>query len=136
MSFTIVTILPPNGPLEQVSWEWSDFLALKLYSSFKRSQTRLGTHDSRLDSLLDSTRMTTITALDNFLRVIMSQQGLSVSELVPVLWVLQCFEPGVRSFPARSLAKKLVPENVGFNTLKLHLEAWSSVITAREHRVH
>ena len=53
-----------------------------------------------------------------------------------VLWVLQCFEPGLRSFLARSLTKELVAENVGFNMLKLHLEAWSSVITAREHRVH
>lgn len=96
---------------------------------------RPGTRDSRLDF----TRMATIIALGNWLsrlQVVMSQQGLSVSELVLVLWVLQCFEPGLRSFLARSLAKELVPENVGFNTLKLHLEAWSSVITAREHRVH
>lgn len=79
------------------------------------------------DSCLDFTQMATIIALGNLL----SQQGLSVSELVLVLWVLQCFEPGLRSFLARSLAKELMPENVGFNTLKLHLEAWSSVITAR-----
>jgi hypothetical protein len=135
MSSTITTTLPSNTPFEQVSGEWSGFLALKPYSNFKRSQMRPGTRDSRLDF----TRMATIIALGNWLsrlQVVMSQQGLSVSELVLVLWVLQCFEPGLRSFLARSLAKELVPENVGFNTLKLHLEAWSSVITAREHRVH
>ena len=84
------------------------------------------------NSCLDFTQMATIIALGNLL----SQQGLSISELVLVLWVLQYFEPGLRSFLARSLAEELMPENVGFNTLKLHLEAWSSVITAREHRVH
>ena len=66
--------------------------------------------------------MTAIIAFGNLLsrlQVIMDQQGLSVSELVLVLWVLQCFKPGLRSFPARSLAKELVPENVGFNTMKL-----------------
>lgn len=66
----------------------------------------------------------------------MNQQDLFVSELVLVLWVLQCFKPELRSFLARSLAKELVSENVGFNTLKLHLEVWSNVITVREHRVY
>jgi hypothetical protein len=89
---------------------------------------RPGTHVSRLDF----TRMTTIIALCNWLsrlQVIMSQQGLSVSELVLVLWVLQCFEPGLRSFLARSLAKEL---SAGECWLQ-HVEATPGGVIKRHH---
>jgi hypothetical protein len=138
MSFSTVTPSAANtASFEQVSMQWRDFLAFKPYSDFKRSQMTPGRHGSRLDFTL----IKTINALGNWLSQLqlnLAQQGLSASELALVLFVLQYFEPGLRSLLEKSLAKELVPEelkpeNVGFNTLQLHLETWSRFITGREH---
>ena len=134
-SFTITTVTAPSTPFELVSGLWHGFIGLKPFADFKRSRQRPGVRDGRLDL----THMTNIVALGNWLAQLqasMNRHGLCVSELVLVLWVLQCLEPGTRSFLERSLATEQEPEKVGFNTLKLHLEVWARVLTTREHRRH
>jgi hypothetical protein len=127
MSLPSITLSSANAtPFEQVSGTWENFLAVKPYREFKRS-----------NSQLDFALIETTNALGNWLshlQLTMAQQGLVVSELVLVLWVLQCFEPGLRSLLEKSLGKELVAENVGFNTLKLHLEVWDKTMDTEERR--
>jgi hypothetical protein len=122
-----------DTPFELASGQWRNFIALKPYREFKRSQMRPGTRDTHVDyTLID--RSIALCRWLSQLQFTMAQHGLSLSELSFVLWILQCLEPRLRSLLERSLAKEVRP--VGFNMLKLHLEVWAKVIKAPDHLSH
>ncbi len=123
------------SPFELASTAWNDLLAFQPYRDYQRSQTPIGKRpgDFRLNFTMFGTISAFFTWL-SFFRKSLALQGLCVSELFLVLWVVQCLPPGHRAWLQWSLAQEPTPENVGLETLKLHMIMWQRVFASPTER--